>query len=419
MPYKNGQYVPEEAIGQQYRFADRISNQNWAPSWAGVLAAGLGGLGGGLHRNSAQNALTGNQSLMAQTLRGVGDAKTLDDAQKTLMSSEVPTLQQSGAESRLKTLSDDPNKEYRVRAAQWLKMGYTPETAGYKEFVLTGNIPRQQPPNATAPAISEIYDDNGRKQKVYWDQASGTYKPIGGAAVPTSGAVNPLTRAIAQADVKRVTEYKDASDGAEELRTNLADLKAARAEAAKAGRRIGPEYAWLPDYYPETQRVRSSAENVRLGFVGKTKGAVSDAEMRIFGQATPGVDMRDEAATPIIEGMDLAAQRVQERAMFYDTWLRSKGSLDGAQEAWKSYTEKHPIISEKKGGGYELKPENVGNWKSAVPGLWEPATAGPPGGGIPSDAVQELMADPSPEAQAEFDEIFGPGAAQRVLGGDE
>jgi hypothetical protein len=37
--------------------------------------------------------------------------------------------------------------------------------------------------------------------------------------------------------------------------------------------------------------------------------------------------------------------------------------------------------------------------------------------GIPQEAVQDLMADPSPEAQAEFDDAFGPGASQRVLGG--
>jgi|GEM_PF-4969154 len=418
MAYQNGKYIPEDAIAQQYKFADDISSQKWAPTWAGVLAAGLGGFGGGLHRTSAQNALTGNQSLMADALKNAGTAPDLKSATSALTESGIPSLQKSGVDQHMKMLADDPNKEYRVRAAQWKQMGYGPDTAGYKEYVLTGRIPSPQSQNAAAPSISEIYDDQGRKQKVYWDQASGTYKPIGGAAVPTSGAVNPLSRAIAQADVKRVTEYKDASDGAEELRTNLADLKAARAEAAKAGRRIGPEYAWLPDYYPETQRVRSSAENVRLGFVGKTKGAVSDAEMRIFGQATPGVDMRDEAANPIIEGMDLAAQRVQERAMFFDTWLRAKGSLEGSSEAWKDYTEKYPIISEKKGGGYELKPDNVGNWKMAIPGLDQAAQASPAPGSIPQEAVQELMADPSPDAKAEFDEIFGPGAADRILGGE-
>lgn len=141
MAWQNGKFIPEEAIGQQYKFADDLSNQKWAPTWAGVLAGGLAGIGSGIHRNSAQNALQGNQSLMAQTLKGLGDAKTLEEAQGTLLSSEVPSLQKSGADSRLKSLSDDPNKEYRVRAAQWKQMGYTPETAGYKEFVLTGRLP--------------------------------------------------------------------------------------------------------------------------------------------------------------------------------------------------------------------------------------------------------------------------------------
>jgi hypothetical protein len=138
---QNG-YIPEDAIAQQYRFADKISNQNWAPTWAGVLAGGLGGLGGGLHRSSAQNALQGNQSLMAETLKKAGQAPDLNSATSALTESGIPSLQQSGVEQRMKTLGDDPNKEYRVRAAQWKQMGYSGETPGYKEFVLTGNIPK-------------------------------------------------------------------------------------------------------------------------------------------------------------------------------------------------------------------------------------------------------------------------------------
>jgi hypothetical protein len=36
---------------------------------------------------------------------------------------------------------------------------------------------------------------------------------------------------------------------------------------------------------------------------------------------------------------------------------------------------------------------------------------------VPSEAVAELMNDPSPEARIEFDEAFGAGASERVLGG--
>jgi hypothetical protein len=399
-------YVPEDAIAQQYRFADRISNQDWAPNWAGVLAAGLGGLGGGMHRTSAQDALTNNQSLMSRALRSAGGAKTLEEATGSLMSSGVPDLERAGVETKLKALEPtkqtDDMREYEYAKSQ----GFTGSFMDYRN---SGKA-------AQAPTISEIFDDQGRAQKVQWNSAAGKFEPIGGAKATTIDGA--LQRAIAQADVKRVSEYKDSADAAEELRGNLADLKAARAAAKEKGRLIGPQYKHLPNWEAETQRVASAAENVRLGFVAKTKGAVSDAEMRIFGAATPNEDMSDEAATPIIDGMDLAAQRVQERSIFFDTWLRAKGSLDGAPEAWKSYTEKNPIIQKQQDGSFTLVPENVGNWRQAIPGLQTPSsgTARAPAH-VPQEAVQELLADPSPAARAEFDEIFGDGASQSILEG--
>ena len=42
-------------------------------------------------------------------------------------------------------------------------------------------------------------------------------------------------------------------------------------------------------------------------------------------------------------------------------------------------------------------------------------TQGAQDGGIPPDAVTDLLADPSPEAQTEFDQVFGVGAAQSIL----
>ena len=48
----------------------------------------------------------------------------------------------------------------------------------------------------------------------------------------------------------------------------------------------------------------------------------------------------------------------------------------------------------------------------------EQAAASPTGSGaVPTEAAAELMRDPSPEALAEFDDVFGAGMAQRVLNG--
>jgi hypothetical protein len=403
------EYMPEDAIAQQYRFADRISNQNWAPTWAGVLAAGLGGAGGGMHRTSAQNALKGNQGLMSQMLRRAGSAKTAEEATSALMESGVPSLEKAGVENRLKSLEPtkptDDMREYEYAQQKGFKGSFT-------DFKMLG----RKDQTAQAPTISEIYDSDGRAQKVWWNPATSKYEPIGGSkSNPLDSA---LGRAQATADVKRVKEYQDSSDGAEELRGNLAELRSARDAATKAGTWRGPAYSALPNWSDEAQRVTSSAENVRLGFVNKTKGAVSDAEMKIFGNATPGIDMSDEAATPIIDGMDLAAQRTQERGLFFDTWLRTHKSLDGAGEAWKRYVDQNPIIRQDEKGGFVLAPENVGNWRQKTPelaGAGQRAASGP--ANVPEDAVRELVADPSPEARQEFDEVFGSGAADSVLEG--
>ncbi len=167
----------------------------------------------------------------------------------------------------------------------------------------------------------------------------------------------------AKQDFKTITDYREAADGAGAIRSNLDALRYARGQTNTEG----PIMGMFPALTSAQQAVDSAAENVRLSFVEKTKGAVSDAEMRIFGMATPGRRMRDDAAKAIIDGMDLAAQRTQERAIFYDEWMRSKGNLTGAQSAWKKYTEANPIIQEKD-GTFTVNPQNATNWREFFAG---------------------------------------------------
>lgn len=96
MAWQNGKYIPEEAIGQQYKFADNLQNQRWAPTWAGVLAAGLGGVGSGIHRNSAQSALQGNQDMRTSTLRSASEAPDNASMSRILLDSGVPGYGEKG-----------------------------------------------------------------------------------------------------------------------------------------------------------------------------------------------------------------------------------------------------------------------------------------------------------------------------------
>lgn len=185
MPTQNGTYIPEDAIAQDYRFADKISNQNWSPTWAGVLAAGLGGLGGGMHRSSAQNALQSNQGMMSQALLNAGKATTPEAATSALISSGVPDLAKSGVEQKIKTLNDDPNKVYRVRAAQWQQLGNTPDTPGYKEYVLGGEL-------AKPPTFTTVGEDQfGNKQYGFVDSSTQKVTPLQKGADATTPDAAP------------------------------------------------------------------------------------------------------------------------------------------------------------------------------------------------------------------------------------
>lgn len=76
------------------------------------------------------------------------------------------------------------------------------------------------------------------------------------------------------------------------------------------------------------------------------------------------------------------------------------------------------------GNPFEQRPSNVGGWLKSLTGGAQPQQAPQAAAPrpqqqpqFPPEAISELMADPSPEAMAEFDEAFGEGAAASVMNG--
>lgn len=96
MPIQNGKWIPEDAIAQSYKQADRLSNQNWAPNIYGNIAAGLGAVGGNILRGSAQNGLLSNQDMRSGAIRDAAAAPDNASMAKLLMDRGVPGLDEAG-----------------------------------------------------------------------------------------------------------------------------------------------------------------------------------------------------------------------------------------------------------------------------------------------------------------------------------
>lgn len=139
-------FVPDDAISQQYSLANKLRNVAPATSWAGVLANGLGAVGGNLVQGDANNALGNNQALRKQDIQSAASATDLPSLEKSLISAQTPDIQNLGLQTKIKQITDDPSKDYRVRAAQALQYGLQQGTQPFRDFVLTGKLPNVDSP---------------------------------------------------------------------------------------------------------------------------------------------------------------------------------------------------------------------------------------------------------------------------------
>lgn len=126
---------------------------------------------------------------------------------------------------------------------------------------------------------------------------------------------------------------------------------------------------------------------------GGALGAVSDAEGRALEAASGALDPR----SPTFQ---------RDVLNFTRQLLRT---IHGPQEGEALFSDLYGERAAQAGirvSGGEPQPS-----ARAAPSQQAPAQ-----GSVPDQAVRMLLDDPSPEAQREFDAVFGPGAAQQVLG---
>lgn len=223
-----------------------------------------------------------------------------------------------------------------------------------------------------------------------------------------------VRREEVKADNKRMSDLRKEGDIGRDTLDKVMQLRNAREGVSYEGG-VLPEWRtvlgkWLPDspipgvglpFVPsqeeagKAEQVGSLATDIQLQFTQKTKGAISNREMELFGAATPGMTMSDAGAKGVIEGFEAGSLRMREKPKFYEAYRRSNGSLDGADEAWDSFVDERPILEDDGKGGFTVNRENVGAWREYIPRGGDPGISGQ--GGSPASSSRSDGARQAPD----------------------
>jgi GH24 family phage-related lysozyme (muramidase) len=223
--------------------------------------------------------------------------------------------------------------------------------------------------------------------------------------------------------------------------------KSAGGKAFKVGDAIvqqGPDGKWAAVYQGQGATPASGldpvAEKERQKAIGKARGEAEAAQPRAVEQGAGMLQVIDSILDdPYLPSMTGSMQgrmpnttedavRVQSKfdqlqgQVFMKAYQELKGGgaisdfeANKAEQAFARISDPRMSDADYKKALQDLRSVIAAGVEKAGGAVTAPAPA-QPAAAPPPQALEMLQSDPSPEAMQEFDEIFGPGAAQRALG---
>lgn len=118
-----------------------------------------------------------------------------------------------------------------------------------------------------------------------------------------------------------------------------------------------PVMRWLSNRFdPEFSEMEAITARLTPQQRVPGSGATSDFDAKMFQMATMGVDKPEASNKNIAEAMKLAGQRELEYQDFLSRYSEVNGTLDGAQQRWKEYSDANPIFDPNKPNEIALNP---------------------------------------------------------------
>ena len=161
----------------------------------------------------------------------------------------------------------------------------------------------------------------------------------------------------------------------------------------------------------DTQMFQSNAISAVLQKQLEQKGPQTESDAKRIEQIGAQLGKTKDANRFILDTAKEQLRRDMDQRNFYDRWYEANKTYNGAENAWFNGEGGKSLFDRP-----SLKKYNVSAADAAaqIPGN-RPAPAAAPASAIPQGAIDRLKAGGGTDAQ--FDAIFGPGAAKRARGG--
>lgn len=163
-----------------------------------------------------------------------------------------------------------------------------------------------------------------------------------------------------------------------------------------------------PSWAAKLDKLKSIQNQAWVHLRPQGSGPIRGYEAGDFKQSFPNIENLGTANDDITKRMNADLSQSEQELTFKEKWLQDHGSLAGADAAWA----KQPIAHNAMAGQDQPQAPQ----RKPAPKL-PPRAPALPQRTPPAAAIADLKRDPSPQARQEFDQVFGPGSAKRVLGG--
>lgn len=254
--------------------------------------------------------------------------------------------------------------------------GYSPEMG-----VVMQALANSAQSKSTGKPVAVIDPNTGQAVYVAPEQAIG--KQVASTRTPgQTEEAKQRQKAIVKAEETR-------SEAAANAAGIIDSLNRAEQLVASGAATTGPYISKLPTLSAGTAEFEAISNQLGLEGTKLLKGAISEKENQKVQSTQPGNDRTPEANLAIIKFNSSIMQRTVERAKFDSAWRQAKGTIEGADAAWRRFTQENPVTSSDP-NDLSINEQNIGNWQGYITGEGKQAQPTPSGGGQGGNRVMSF-----------------------------